>query len=84
MFKKPQIHTLVLLAALLVLATGCRAGQVKLTAADKGKQVAVPAGGQLLISLEGNPTTGYTWEAQDLDTSLLKQAGEVKFARPSR
>lgn len=31
------------------------------------------------IQIEGNPTTGFTWEPENLDTRLLAQIGERKF-----
>ena len=79
MVNRFQTAIFVLLASLLALATGCGARQVRLSAADAGRQVAIRAGEQLVISLEGNPTTGYTWEAQDLDPAMFRQIGEVKF-----
>jgi len=79
MFNKIQTAAFVLLLSLLVLTTGCGARQVRLSAADEGKQVTIRSGELLVISLDGNPTTGYTWETQDLDTSLFRQVGEVKF-----
>ena len=78
---KAKFQTLlcVLLVALFILAAGCSSHTMQLTSADQGKQVAVNAGGKLEISLEGNPTTGYIWEAANLDTSFLKQVGAVNF-----
>ena len=50
--------------------------EVKLTKDDAGKSVEVAKGGTLEISLEGNPTTGYTWEVESVDDKVLKQEGE--------
>jgi inhibitor of cysteine peptidase len=33
----------------------------------------------LQIVLEGNPTTGYTWDVTALDTAILVQRGEPEF-----
>jgi len=78
---KVKIQTLlcVLLVTVFILAAGCSSHTMQLSSADQGKQVSVNSGGQLAVSLDGNPTTGYTWEAQDLDASLLKQVGGVDF-----
>jgi inhibitor of cysteine peptidase len=46
---------------------------------DNGKTIQVKAGDQITIALEGNPSTGYTWEAADLDTSMFQQVGEIQF-----
>jgi inhibitor of cysteine peptidase len=77
----PKTYRLITLALLLVLTTACggAAPALNLTAADKGSQVEVKVGGQIVISLEGNPSTGYTWEAKDLDTSMFQQVGDPAF-----
>jgi inhibitor of cysteine peptidase len=71
----------IVLAFMLLVATAC--GSVKpivtLTAADKGSQVNVKVGDQIVISLDGNPSTGYTWEAKGLDTTILMQVGDATF-----
>jgi len=68
------------LGFMIILATACSpAKPANLTAADKGSQVSVKVGGQIVITLDGNPSTGYTWEAQGLDTTIFKQVGEATF-----
>jgi inhibitor of cysteine peptidase len=52
---------------------------VTLTAADKGSQVEVKVGEQIVITLDGNPSTGYTWEAKDLDATMFEQVGDPTF-----
>ncbi len=64
----------------LAITTGCGKGtQMKLTSADNNKTIDVKTGDLVVIDLEGNPTTGYNWEAKDLDTSMLEQVGEPEF-----
>jgi inhibitor of cysteine peptidase len=71
---------LVAILIFLIFVTGCITNkQVTLTADDNGRQVEVKAGGQIVINLEGNPSTGYTWEAKDLDTTMFEQLGEPVF-----
>jgi inhibitor of cysteine peptidase len=70
---------LIVIVGLLILTTGCGQQKLALTAADKGSQVEVTVGQQILITLDGNPSTGYSWEVKDLDTSLLEQVGEAEF-----
>jgi inhibitor of cysteine peptidase len=65
-----------LLAALSACGTS---NEVKLEAGDDGSQVELKAGQTLVVSLEGNPTTGYTWEAAELDEQVLRQVGEAEF-----
>jgi len=70
----------VILALLLILAAACSpAKPVSLTAANKGSQVGVKAGEQIEITLDGNPSTGYTWEAKDLDSTMFEQTGDPVF-----
>lgn len=53
--------------------------EVRLGAEDEGRQVELSEGQTLAVSLEGNPTTGYTWETEELDEDILKQMGEAEF-----
>ena len=72
------------LAAVLLLATACSSPRsVTLTDASNGGKVEVRNGGQIIIRLDGNPSTGYTWEAKDLDTTLFNQAGDPVFSSSS-
>jgi inhibitor of cysteine peptidase len=74
-----KILFLVALAGMVILITGCGSVQTQLSAADNSKTVEVKAGDQIVIALEGNPSTGYTWEAKDLDASMFQQVGETEF-----
>ena len=57
--------------------------EVKLTEKDAGKSVAVANGGTLEVTLEGNPTTGYTWEVESVDDKVLKLESEPDFEADS-
>jgi len=74
------IALLTLLVALAV-ATGCRPQQeVKASIDDDGREMQLKKGQPLVVTLEANPTTGYTWEvAEPLDEQVLRQAGEPEF-----
>jgi len=74
-----RIWILVALAGLLFSMNGCVSGQVRLSSSDSGKTIDIKTGGSIVVELNGNPTTGYTWEAKDLDTRMLKQEGETEF-----
>lgn len=78
----------------LILAAGCgsddsvppeadvdRNGEqtVVLGAGDSGSQVELAAGQVVEVTLESNPTTGYSWEVSAVDAAVLSQLGEVEF-----
>jgi inhibitor of cysteine peptidase len=75
------------LAVAIILSTGCAPQQfqvsppeqVNLVDSNNGENVRLFAGQELIIQLDGNPTTGYTWETKDLDTKMFAQVGEVQF-----
>jgi inhibitor of cysteine peptidase len=74
-----RIFLIVVVAGLLVSAAGCDSSQIAVTSADNGKELNVKVGQQIVVVLEGNPTTGYTWEADGLDKSMFQQIGSTKF-----
>ena len=53
--------------------------QLPLTTSDNGTKVNAFVGQELVITLAGNPSTGYTWEPKDLDPSMFLQVGETQF-----
>jgi len=61
--------------------TGTGPAAVELTEEQNGGTVALIVGDTMQIQLDGNPTTGYIWEADTLDTSLFEQAGPPKYTR---
>jgi inhibitor of cysteine peptidase len=52
-----------------------------LTAKDNGGTFVIQVGGTIVLKLEANPSTGYSWEMNDPDPeqSLLAQVGEPVF-----
>ncbi|MHB1018202.1 MAG: protease inhibitor I42 family protein [Coriobacteriia bacterium] len=75
---------LVVALGLLALgAYGCTSpGNVVLTAADDGDAVTVRSGGTLIVELEGNPTTGFTWMEAEVP-EMLESRGEPEFESAS-
>ncbi len=74
-----RISLLILVLILTVMPLGCSTKIAKLTIGDNGKTINIKKGGQIVIELEGNPSTGYTWEGKDMDASILQQEGEAAF-----
>jgi inhibitor of cysteine peptidase len=53
--------------------------QLPITTSDNGTKVNAFVGQELIITLDGNPSTGYTWETKDLDKTMFLQVGETNF-----
>ena len=84
--NKFSLATLLTLLVALTVATACSAQQqeIKASIADDGREMQLKKGQTLLVTLEGNPTTGYSWEvAEPLDEQVLRQAGEAEFKAES-
>ena len=50
-----------------------------LTAEDDGSVVELGEGQALVVTLESNPTTGYSWQVSEVDEDVLMQIGEPEF-----
>jgi predicted secreted protein len=51
---------------------GCRqAAVVRIDDSYNGGSVTVPVGARLLVVLDANPDSGYLWEIEDIDESIL-------------
>ena len=48
-----------------------------LNASDNNTAINATTGEFLVVSLEGNPTTGYTWEVEELNEQVLQQVGDI-------
>jgi inhibitor of cysteine peptidase len=47
-----------------------------LTNADVGRTVSVNSGDMIVVQLEENPTTGYLWKLEELDSQILQLTSE--------
>ena len=76
-----KLHIIILLITLLgTLLAGCgAAGEVQVSKEDNGGMVEINTGMVLVVSLESNPTTGYSWFVESVDEAILAQKGEVEF-----
>ncbi len=57
---------------------------MSLTEEQNGGQVALVVNDQFSVILDGNPTTGYIWEIQTMDSSVLVLQGKPEFTTNSR
>ena len=63
-----------------IIAAGCGpTGEVRLDMADNGRQIEVEVDQTLVISLESNPTTGFSWELIEFEDPILQSMGEAEF-----
>ena len=70
-----RITAILFLAATLAACGGSTGGgaTIELTAADSGSAHPATVGDRIVISLDANATTGYSWQlAPGLDTSVVK------------
>ncbi|HXQ38595.1 MAG TPA: protease inhibitor I42 family protein [Anaerolineales bacterium] len=51
----------------------------QLTEADAGSSLELQVGETLGVTLPGNPTTGFQWEVDSVDSAILRQVGELEF-----
>ena len=68
---------LVLMTGMLTACTSDKADTVTVTEQDAGKTIELKTGDILLISLEGNITTGYSWIPAPQTPVVLEQVGDV-------
>jgi inhibitor of cysteine peptidase len=57
--------------------------KVPLAAEDGGGRIEVNVGQVLVLTLESNPTTGFSWEVVEAEDSVLRQRGEAEFKAAS-
>jgi inhibitor of cysteine peptidase len=55
-----------------------------LTNADNGKPVALKIGETLAITLDSNPSTGYSWQVSTMKRAILQQQGEPQYTPPAQ
>ncbi len=73
---------------LALLVAGCSgsggAATIDLTTTDDGSAVQAAVGDRIVISLDANPTTGYTWQvAPGLDGSVVEFVSEAYQQDPA-
>jgi inhibitor of cysteine peptidase len=61
------------------LCVGVPEATTRLSEEDAGSTVELRVGDTMEVVLDGNPTTGFSWETAAVDASVLKQLGEPGF-----
>ena len=79
------MRTFVVMSFFMVMAlfSGCGAKGANLTEADNGKQITVKSGDVITLTLNSNPTTGYSWQVMEIDNAVLAQQGDPEYKQAS-
>ena len=86
---KTRFLRILLLGCLFASVVACSSsgpsGPSSLTLEEgkSGSIIEINSGETFVIILEGNPTTGYTWEVDALGATILQQLGEPDFTPDS-
>jgi inhibitor of cysteine peptidase len=77
-------HVMLYSAMLSIILTGCSSptsipDALRLTEKDSGSYVELIVGQNMQLSLDANPTTGYTWEVTQSDAGVLDQVGNMEY-----
>ncbi len=85
MFKQlfTRFSVTALLAAAVVLTACNTATELRVGAAEDSAAKQLSKGQVLVVSLESNPSTGYSWQVAQVDQAVLKQLGDPKFETPA-
>ncbi len=72
---------MLLLALVFLLPTACTGRPAAISAGieQSGQTIRMQVGQQLAVTLPSNPSTGYRWEIETMDTSLLQQMGVPEY-----
>jgi predicted secreted protein len=85
MLRRIGFPLVLLMLAIALIAAGKHSGiTLRLEQADSGSTITLHPGDTLEIVLQGNPTTGYTWEVKPGSEALLKQKGGPEFTPDSK
>jgi inhibitor of cysteine peptidase len=79
------MRTFVVMSFFMVMAlfSGCGTHGTGLTNADNGKQITAKTGDTLTLTLDSNPTTGYSWQVMEIDNTILAQQGDPEYKQAS-
>lgn len=75
-----------LIAAFIVMLfalAACGGPVAKLEQVDNGATIDLKTGETFTVTLEGNPTTGYSWEVAEIDPAIIELAGEPDYKSDS-
>lgn len=71
------------LALAVVLLAGCGPADTNLTEANNGQSTTIHIGGKVVVQLQANPSTGYTWDVGQVDSKILLKVGQTEYTSSS-
>ena len=80
-----KMYSIAVLLVALGLLAGCGSSsseeikEVTVDMEDNGRQIILVRGQTLVVSLDAQPSTGYTWEVTEVDETILRQEGDPEF-----
>lgn len=75
-----HLPVILIIFFMLFGASACTSSRSwQLSEADNGSALEMNTGETLVITLAGNPTTGYQWELVPSQDSVLQMAGEAEY-----
>ena len=74
MFRK-----ILMVVAVLFVLVGCGPSEVRLDANANGTQKEIQRGTVLFITLDSNPTTGYSWQVAPIEPAIVRQVGNAEY-----
>ncbi len=83
MRKKLWIGISLLVMGVLALSACGRPSEIVLNDNNNGSQITLHIGQTLILRLEGNPSTGFTWEVAEINEAVLRQEGDINFEAES-
>jgi len=81
--KLMRTFVVVMFLMIMALFSGCGTHGASLTEADNGRQITVKTGGAITLTLDSNPTTGYSWQVMEIDNTILSQQGDPEYKQTS-
>lgn len=70
---------LTVLFVIVLLTGGCSVNEVRLNDSHTGMQKELTRDQVLFVTLESNPTTGYSWQVAEIDKAVLRQVGNSEY-----
>jgi inhibitor of cysteine peptidase len=80
---KTTISTLIILVLMAGIFVACKpasADTIKIGEQDAGKTIELKTGDTLVVSLDGNITTGFNWIPAPQNPALLEKVGDTEVA----